>query len=175
MKDNQGFFDRMQELEREVYERTLRTGDKSEDALEAVLSKWERQQGFIQTVNIEKELSGVQFHRIINRKRAFRDEAFAHKDRNGIPHSAQAHRIQWNVIMRDYKANPAEYPGMKNAADVYRMFGDERLAARLQGTNPKMVAPDIWQNMFDSSEDNFTSPETLRFVHEFFPGLHNWY
>lgn len=175
-------------LEREVMTRAMDDGIKMKDAREAVLAESEAAHGFEPVVTLEdKAYSAKAWHAMLRQGALFRDVTFNDKARRGRPHAEDSHRLQWHMILRDVVADPAAY-GVKvqvreggihveadgrshRVADWFKATGHEA-SAKVSSDDGEPNS--LWGHLFDSFEENFTSPEAFRRRHPFMSGIGRW-
>ena len=93
-------------------------------ALHKVLERWEHEAGFSNVVTLNEVLEEKEFHEVLLRKNPINDLAV------GPGHGIDTHRIQWNMITRDFKMNPHLYTDNRNLinlsfiSDLYASFGN---------------------------------------------------
>ena len=163
---------RMGELEAEVAARAATTGAPPEEALESVLDSWERAAGFKPALTVDRQLSSREWREALTQGALMTDRAFA-----SSAHGAMTHRIQWNVVLRELKAEPSAF-GDAAAPELLDLMARPPVGGLLSwvntGVSPGRGATPLWDRLFDSFENNFTSPEFLRGRSEQWPGIGRW-
>lgn len=166
----------MQELETEVVERSLRTGEPLELAREAILAAAEERHGFKAAFDLPARIYDRADWRAMLRDGAmFKDSAFKDLTRAGAVHGYETHRLQWNLVMREMESRPSGFGEVSKASDYFKFLGgldDAKLDWKNSGIGYNSTA---WFELFDSTQKNFSSPEFLRDAHAYFPGLGRWY
>lgn len=164
------FLEHLLRLERETARRARDRGVPREKALQDILGEWESRHGFKPATVVYESQRPQAWYAMLREGALFRDRTFA-----GKPHGVETHRLQWHVIMREMSERPESFPGVKNAAELFRTLGDESIIARLDWSGASRVSRNernLWGPLFDSFTENHTSPEFLRkMLVGRFPGL----
>ena len=94
-------------------------------------------------------------------------------------HGQETHRIQWHIVMRAMDANPGAFGGVTKASVLYVELGrmdHSKLAWEDAGLKTKDSREmNLWAQLFDNFDRNWTSPEFLRPYHAYWPGLGDWH
>lgn len=108
-----------------------------------VLRAVELAHGFnAQVLFIDKVItSAAQFFSIMKNKHAFLDPFVTAR------HGAESHRLQWWIIMHDMKKNPAKYPGVSGAAELFAYCSTDEAGTKNKTDN-------LWYMTFDANQQN---------------------
>jgi hypothetical protein len=183
MEDPKRIFARMQELETEVLNRANAKGKMSEEVLPEVLAEMEARNGFGKAISINDALTKDQWRQMLRNGKLFNDNEFADsaiRDGTRNPHGGLTHRLQWNLVMREMELNPSAFVNesgkVPKAVDLFKGLGDPKVYEKLQwGEARQYYQGDLWYLLFDQRvPSTFSSPETFRSMHNFFPGLGLW-
>jgi hypothetical protein len=76
------------------------------------------------------------------------------------------------------EADPAAFGKVGKASEIYKSLGEidnSKLDWTETGVEGKGKEKDLWFQLFDNFEQNWSSPEFLRPQHAYWPGLGHWY
>jgi hypothetical protein len=177
------FFGLLQDLEREVLVEFLTTLRTEQDALLAVLERYESAHGFEPAVELpDKFLSDTAFSRILSNGSLFNDPTFdegmlrAFLQRYELfmttEHGYFTHRIQWNVVMRFMESRPDLFHGI-TAPELFKSYGNSKLNDLVREQSfPYYGLYFDWLSTFDEAGvQNFSSPEFLRRINRYIPEI----
>lgn len=164
-------FLRMQELEWQVFKKSVFEDKASLTALEDVLNAEEKANGFLPVVELEyRSYSGKEFHSMLHRGALFIDTIFVDKNRKG--HGGLTHRLQWQALIREHRSRPM-YDDDFLLVEVYKSIGDPALVQKLVWNPKHKAVSGLWFQLFDNFGD-FGSPEYFHKIEPYWPGLGHW-
>jgi GGDEF domain-containing protein len=167
----------MQAFEREVVARSKAEGESLDAAREGVLADWEARHGFKPVIELQDRVyEPHEWQAMLREGATFRDPTLSAS--GGSRHGAETHRLQWHLVMRAMEADPAAFGKVGKASEIYKSLGEidnSKLDWTETGVEGKGKEKDLWFQLFDNFEQNWSSPEFLRPQHAYWPGLGHWY
>ncbi len=161
-----------------------------EESLENILSASESMFGF-QVVDVRGRLTRQEWMKYLASGQTFNDfggdlislSINGHRTQKGHwRHARLAHRLQLGLILMDYMQTPEAYGTKAELLQAYKDLGDRALDARLDWSHTYLAPTDpehaeyddrhnLFFQIFDSAENNPSSPGFFHEYREFWPRL----
>lgn len=175
----------LQKFEYEIVEYAASTGKSMADAQEYVLRKWELEFGFYEPVIVldNRVYTNEEFAQVIAAGRVFVEigaENYLIPPHNTQStrwkHLGNAHRIQLHLVMRELRQHPERFGNQTNFNKFYRDVGHLMSDKKLDWSNTGAEdgpedRQNLWFHLFDSYENNYSSPGFFFEYHEFWPEI----
>ncbi len=147
-----------------------------------ILSKYERKYRF-KVTKVSAAVESREWLAYVHMGYVLDDEAGRHmgltlsSDQQAKPgqweHGRDTHRFQWHLVLRDVEQRPELYGHPKDVLTLYEKLGDRsvKLDWSETGANANSGPQDLFFYLFDSPENNPSSPGYFLHYREFWPGL----